>query len=108
MICLTRTWQGRLTCQQAQLGAPHAMKPVTLPLLSPVEDTELQAELQDQCASLLEVVERFPHILLDYDEITGGRDIREIPEVIGRSICEFLGVEYHVMTTKFYKPQRVA
>jgi hypothetical protein len=43
-------------------------------------------------------------LVLHYDELTQGDDIREIPEVYGRQICEYLGVEYQPLTPLTYKP----
>lgn len=49
-----------------------------------------------------ELLEHFADLVIDYDDITDGKEIEEIPEHIGRLLCDFLEVDYHPLVT----PQR--
>ncbi|MBT8448826.1 MAG: hypothetical protein KJO69_04005 [Gammaproteobacteria bacterium] len=53
----------------------------------------------------LERVKGIPERLeIPYEEITGDRDIREIPEEWSYRICDFLGVKRMVLKTDLHKP----
>jgi hypothetical protein len=107
MICLTRNPQDIAISYLSKKKTLHAMGPSLLPATE-LPSCDLVGEQESRQLFLRESAKRYPHIVVDYNEITNGQDIREIPESIGRHICKFLNVEYHIMTPKFYKPQRVA
>lgn len=107
IICLTRNTPDRVKSYKNRDGL-HWMEPTVLPAKEVVLDEATLAAREQYAKDLLLFAEKSQRIVLDYDEITGGKDIREIPEAIGRQLCDFLGVEYHAMTPRFYKPKRVA
>ena len=43
-------------------------------------------------------------LIINYDDMTGGHDIRELPYKEGSAICAFLGTDYFPMKPIFYKP----
>jgi hypothetical protein len=53
--------------------------------------------------SLTNLAGRVDHMIVDYEMITGGENIEEIPEPIARELCEFLGVDYHPLVPAFHK-----
>ena len=42
---------------------------------------------------------------IHYEDLTGNRDIREIPQGYSHKICDFLGIERRILKTKLYKPR---
>lgn len=45
------------------------------------------------------------HLVVDYYDLTENKDIREIPEKWSHAICDFLGVEKRMLTTRLHKPK---
>ena len=43
-------------------------------------------------------------LIINYDEMTKGQDIREIPYKEAHALCAFLGADYFPLKPLFYKP----
>ncbi|HUU25050.1 MAG TPA: hypothetical protein VMW68_05735 [Methyloceanibacter sp.] len=56
-----------------------------------------------RAAALQRVAGNARTISIDYDEITGGDDIRVLPNAVARRLCEFLTVPIHPMSVDIVK-----
>lgn len=104
-IVLTRRWQDRV---QSVAKPLHHMEPASIEVrgMSVQELMEQEEDALMRDAGLMEAASRFDCLFVDYDEMTNNEDCRELPEPIGRRICDFLGVGYAPLRPAFYKPSR--
>lgn len=56
---------------------------------------------------LFELAKHKPTLVLSYDDMTGNKDIRKLPQEYSDMVCDFLEVERAELTTRFYKPRVV-
>ena len=63
---------------------------------SPGEDQQLE-----------EIGNKLPSLWVYYDQLTGRKDTRVIPEFWAKAMCSFLGVKYHPLYPLTHKPQHV-
>ena len=100
-IVLTRNWRDRV--KSTTMNENHALSPCTAKILD--EDLSyLEQEQLEKDALLEQVAKRLECIRYSYEGMTENKDIRQIPENMGKEICEFLGVEYQPLIPAFYKP----
>lgn len=102
-IVLTRRWQDRIQSVSSPL---HHLEPgaVEVRRMSGQELAEIESDALERDARLMQAAEKFDCLFLDYSDITGDADCREIPEPIAQRICSFLCVNYSPLRPRFYKP----
>lgn len=108
MICLTRDYHDIAESSCKACNPLHHFEPAVVKRQSVQISPEVYTRYQNAQADLLKAVKRFPHIVVDYNEITNGEDTRLIPERTGRLLCDFLCVTYSVMSPRVYKPKVAA
>jgi hypothetical protein len=60
--------------------------------------------ISDWRAAALPRLKQNPRVIrIDYAEITGGRDIREIPSPVSERLCAFLGLPVHPLSVDIIK-----
>ena len=66
-----------------------------------IKDSSIHQELLDHFISDNEC------LILEYDELTDGKDCRMLPELYGRQICQYLGVNYQPLIPTTFKPMMI-
>lgn len=107
VIVLSRNPVDRLLSDCTDLPGKHTLVPVEVHRTN-ARNWPTQQKIHQQnvrCKRLMFDADKYEkRLFLSYEDLTGNVDIREIPEVYARLICEFLEVEYAPMPTRYYKP----
>lgn len=84
----------------------HFEAPTTRARVDVSKDTmdEFVQEADYEALQLSRIASGFDSLSVSYEEITGDKDCREIPEKIARRLCDFLCISHRPLVTKFYKP----
>src|SRR5574343_1331919 len=105
IICLLRDHDERLRSLQ-NTGILHFLETTVVDKKS---DMEIEHVVKEQAANRNSELLRFATdngaLVLHYEDITEGKDVREISASIVAEICEFLGVNMAPMKTLFFKPK---
>ena len=108
-LVLTRNSKGRMdslcTDILEQFGSNHIYSPAQIHRKHP-ERAQSRYEInairgqkfKESCGKLPET------LFLSYEELTGDKEIRKIPEKWANRICDFLGVSRKELTTSLCKP----
>lgn len=111
-IVLTRNSKDRMDSFFTNIaevaGDNHTKKPIKVKRQYPEKAENRYRNQEIKNIKFREAASKLPNTLfLDYDDITGNQDIREIPKTYSHAICDFLGVERRILKTIFVKPQVV-
>jgi len=108
IICLTRDSRDCVcSLQRRASGQLHFLEPTEIKEVGIVDEADVQY-FDSMKEYMLDLFKAHERLVLDYSEITDNKDCREIPESIGKRICDFLGVVYEPLKPKFYKPRIAA
>jgi hypothetical protein len=110
-ILLTRNQTDRLLSMRTSLKSNgeigyHTKEPIKVHRTKQGISTKHSETQHKRDVRLRAGAARYADVLeISYEELTGNKDIREIPREWAIKICDFLGIEYHPMPIDFYKPE---
>lgn len=101
-VCLSR----KTTLPTKQDIGAHTLEPVVIEPPRQVITEEMVARQDQRRDELLEKAMRYDKLLIvEYESLTGNKDIRQIPKHWAKVLCDFLEVETCELSTPFYKPE---
>jgi len=106
IIALVRPLPDLLDAASRHDAPLHVFEPGQVAKAKPVRDATIR-RLTRQWVALIDALSALPRdqvLWLDYQQLTGGHDIRVLPD--SKRVQQFLGVEPRVLTVPTYKPRK--